>query len=96
MTHISTVALFHSSEDGAGRFFFFFFNENVFKMLSERYVAAIKPGACVHSLLSSLAHVCSVASPQPTAAHVSEPLPPAIENDLTLINRHLSQQWTLV
>lgn len=39
------------------------FSENVFKMLSERYVAAIKPAACVHSLLSSPAHVCSVASP---------------------------------
>lgn len=58
MTHFNTVALLHSSKDSAGRF-----SENVFKMLSERYVAAIKPAACVHSLLSSLAHVCSVASP---------------------------------
>lgn len=58
MTHFSSVARFHGSEDGAGRF-----SENVFKMLSERYVAAIKPAACVHSLLSSPVHVCTVASP---------------------------------
>lgn len=57
MTHY-TMALFHSSKDSAGRF-----SENVFEMLSERYVAAIKPAACVHSFLSSPAHVCSVASP---------------------------------
>lgn len=31
-------------------------------MLSEYYVAAIKPAACVHSLLSSCVHVCGVAS----------------------------------
>lgn len=58
MTHFSTVAPFHRSKDSTGRL-----PKNVFKMLSERYVAAIKPAACVHSLLSSPAHVCSVASP---------------------------------
>lgn len=64
MTHFNTVALFHGCKDSAGSF-----SQNVFKMLSERYVAAIKPAACVHSLLSSPAHVCSVASPllQPQA-----------------------------
>lgn len=58
MTHFNAMALFHSSKDSAGRF-----PENVFKMLSECYVAAIKPAACVHSLLSAPAHVCTVASP---------------------------------
>lgn len=58
MTHFNTMLLFHSSKDRAGRF-----SENVFKLLSKRYVAAIKPAACVHSLLSSCAHVCAVASP---------------------------------
>lgn len=64
MTHFNTTALFHSSKESAGRF-----SENVFKMLSQHYVAAIKPAACVHSLLSSPVHVCSVASPllQPQA-----------------------------
>lgn len=65
MTHFSTMARFHYSKDGAGRF-----SENVFKMLSEHYVAAIKPAACVHSLLSSPVHVCTVASPLLSLRHM--------------------------
>jgi len=68
MTYYSTTTLFPCSKDGACRF-----SRNVFKMLLEYYVAAIKPAACVHRLLSSPAHVCAVASPllQPRA-HVSD------------------------
>lgn len=58
MTHFNTMAMFHSCKGSAQRF-----SERLFKMLSERYVTAIKPVACGHSLLSFSARVFSVASP---------------------------------
>lgn len=55
VTHFNAVALFHSSKDGAGRF-----SDNVFKMLSERCVAAIKPAACVHIVSYLPLPVCAL------------------------------------
>ena len=69
MTHHSTTALFPCKQGQCWQVCL----KNVFKMLLECYVAAIKPAACVLRLLSSPVHVCTVASPlpQPQAAAMS-------------------------